>query len=366
MAPGQMLYGTTTPNIWAENITTTGSIQKVWAVMSPPGYLETVGGANVSTLELTDVGGGHYEGSLSGLMAYGRYEVGVYAMDTEGNVSVPKGTYVFQEVGPDSYEEDDTAGKAWVIVVGHEEAQRHNFHDEGDRDWVKLYGVAGETYEIKTENLGSSCDTVISVYGGSGETLVAGPMDYFGYGEGELLSWICPMDGMYYVNVRQCDPSVCGENTGYDLTVYRPVGGGAGWIRGMVVNSVGSGVGGAVVTTSPGQASGISFPEGYYLLVVPAGTYSITASLGGYLQQTKPGIWVAEEGFVTLDFEMPLLGDITEDGVVDLTDAVVALEIVSVAGTGGVNVNQATDVNGDGRIGMEEVLYILQTVGGLR
>jgi hypothetical protein len=129
---------------------------------------------------------------------------------------------------------------------------------------------------------------------------------------------------------------------------------------------VGSGVGGAVVTTSPGHASTISFQEGYYLLVVPAGTYSITASLGGYLQQTKPGIWVGEEGSVTLDFEITLSGDITGDGVTDLADAIVALKNLSGAGTGGVNVNPAADVNGDGKVGLQDVLYILQKAANLR
>jgi sugar lactone lactonase YvrE len=366
VAPGQTLYGTTSATIWAENITTTGSVQKVWAVVSAPGYLEELGRRSVSTGELTHAGGGHYEGSLSGLTTYGRYEVGVFAMDTEGNVSVPKGTYVYQEVGSDLYEEDDTAGKAQVIVLDYKEVQRHNFHDQGDEDWAKFYAVAGESYEVKTENLGSNCDTVISLYEGSGETLVAGPRDDFGYGEGELLSWICPKDGVYYVKVRQYDPSDYRENTGYDLRVYRPVVGGAGWIRGMVVNSVGRGVGGAVLTTSPGQASAISFPEGYYLLVVPAGTYSITARLGGYLQQTKPRIWVGQESFVTLDFEMPSSGDINGDGVTDLADAIVALKILSAAGTGGVNANQAADVNGDGKIGMTEVIYILQKAAGVK
>jgi hypothetical protein len=366
VVPGQTLHGTTTASVWAENITTTGSIQKVWAVVSAPGYLQEMGGGSVSTVELTDAGGGHYEGSLSGLTTYGRYEVGVYAMDTEGNVSAPKGTYVYQEVGPDLYEEDDNAGKARVIVISYQDAQRHNFHDQGDEDWVKFYGVAGESYEIKTENLGANCDTVISLYGGSGTTLVAAPKDDFGYGEGELLSWVCPADGVYYVKVRQYDSSDYGESTGYDLKVYRPVVGGVGWIRGRVVNSAGNGLGDATVKSSPGLASAISFPEGYYLLVVPAGTYSIMASLDGYLQQTKPGIWVGQESFLTLDFEMPLSGDISGDGVADLADAIVALKILSAAGTGGVNVNQAADVNGDGKIGLQDVIYILQKAAGLR
>ena len=58
-------------------------------------------------------------------------------------------------------------------------------------------------------------------------------------------------------------------------------------------------------------------------------------------------------------------GDINEDGQIDLTDAILVLQV-----TGGLEpastVYKQADVNGDGRIAMEEVIYILQNVSGLR
>ena len=58
-------------------------------------------------------------------------------------------------------------------------------------------------------------------------------------------------------------------------------------------------------------------------------------------------------------------GDINGDGNVDLTDAILAIQIVS-----GITPTQAVyagaDVNGDGKIGIEEVIYILQKISGLR
>ena len=60
-----------------------------------------------------------------------------------------------------------------------------------------------------------------------------------------------------------------------------------------------------------------------------------------------------------------LYGDVREDGEVDLLDAIVALKVCA-----GMRpreeMNRNADVNGDGRIGLEEVIYILQWVGGLR
>jgi hypothetical protein len=455
VVPPQTLQGTTTATVWAENITTTGSIQRVWAVVSAPRYPEELGGGSVSTVELTDTGGGHYEGSLSGLTTYGVHQVAVYAMDTEGNVSLPKETHVDQEVGPDLYEDDDSAAKAWVIVIDYEEAQRHNFHDEGDEDWVKFYGVADETYEIKTWNLDSNADTVISVYGENGTTPVAEPRDIKKPGEEESLSWKCLVDGVYYVKVTQSEPGVYGEKTGYNLEVYRPVGAGVGWIKGIVVNSSGSGVGGAVVTTSPGKASAICFPDGSYIVVVDAGTYTVTVEADGYLTQSRSSITVSELGTsnlppfslsyncgyiqgkvshalgvgiigavvtlnpgnyahtttsegdysicvlpgtytvtveadgyetqsqsgitvnegstITLNLSLPQKpkkGDINNDNNVDLADLIIVLKVLAGQDTTGLirddYAASGVDVNGDNKPGMQEAIYILQELSGLR
>ncbi|KPL09296.1 MAG: hypothetical protein AMS26_23020, partial [Bacteroides sp. SM23_62] len=169
VSPGQTLYGSTSTTIWAEDITTTGTIDKVWAVISPPAYLRGFNSqpdTDLPTVELVDDGNGHYEGTYNDFSTYGNYSIAVYAMDTDGNVSLPKDTYVYQEIGPDLYEDDDSLDNANIIIsqLGWEEmyellTQRHNFHDEGDEDWVKFYGVGGGSYEIKTENLDANCDT---------------------------------------------------------------------------------------------------------------------------------------------------------------------------------------------------------------
>jgi hypothetical protein len=58
-------------------------------------------------------------------------------------------------------------------------------------------------------------------------------------------------------------------------------------------------------------------------------------------------------------------GDINQDKQVDLTDAILVLQIMSGITPNGTT-NKGADVNGDGKIGMEEVVYILQVVSGLR
>ena len=59
------------------------------------------------------------------------------------------------------------------------------------------------------------------------------------------------------------------------------------------------------------------------------------------------------------------LGDIDGDHVVDLADAILALKVASGVDTAGENVTVDADVNGDGKIGLEEAIYVLQAVAEL-
>jgi hypothetical protein len=60
-----------------------------------------------------------------------------------------------------------------------------------------------------------------------------------------------------------------------------------------------------------------------------------------------------------------LKGDIDDNGRVDLADAIAAMQILSRI-TPAQAINAYADVNGDGKIGLPEVIYILQTVAGMR
>ena len=65
-----------------------------------------------------------------------------------------------------------------------------------------------------------------------------------------------------------------------------------------------------------------------------------------------------------------LKGDINGDGITDLADAILALRVLSGMDTSDQvrsgYIGSGADVNGDDRVGMEEVIYILQDVVGLR
>jgi streptogramin lyase len=99
VSPPQTLSGTPSATIWAEEVTTTGTIDTVWAVITPPDSPTDQPGEPVTdppTLELAPVGGGRYEGTYGGFRSQGSYGVTLYAMDTNGAISLPKPTSVTQ------------------------------------------------------------------------------------------------------------------------------------------------------------------------------------------------------------------------------------------------------------------------------
>ena len=60
-----------------------------------------------------------------------------------------------------------------------------------------------------------------------------------------------------------------------------------------------------------------------------------------------------------------LPGDVNHDGVIDLVDAVLALQVLT-GQTPAEPVYADADINNDGRLGMAEAIYAMQKVAGLK
>ncbi len=65
-----------------------------------------------------------------------------------------------------------------------------------------------------------------------------------------------------------------------------------------------------------------------------------------------------------VDPDPDTVGDVNEDGDVDLTDAILCLQTICGIETGE-TVSTTADVNSDGKIGVAEAIYILRSVSGL-
>ncbi|MBF0566971.1 MAG: DUF1566 domain-containing protein [Nitrospirae bacterium] len=82
------------------DISHTETVQKVWAIIIPPGYStgsSAIPVTDLPTVELNYAGASkRYEGTYTQFSASGKYTVSAYAMDDKGNLSMPVSTTVTQ------------------------------------------------------------------------------------------------------------------------------------------------------------------------------------------------------------------------------------------------------------------------------
>jgi len=206
-------------------VTTTGTIKKIWATITPPEYKA----GKTDTLppefnfELKSDGKGTYQKECKECFStFGTYQVTVYAEDTEGNVSVCNKFSIYQPEGRDVYEEDDMPAQAGFIFS--DESQEHNFHNDSDNDWVKFYAVTGEFYAVEV-TAEENCNTFIEIYDTDGKTRLIPKNDKSPGIENGIEKWKCPKTEIYYVKIHQADPEGednC-EDSRYFLKIYPPV-----------------------------------------------------------------------------------------------------------------------------------------------
>lgn len=187
---------------------------------------------------------------------------------------------------PDAFEDDDAYSSATYFVLN-DDAQQHNFHDEGDVDWIKFVAVAGEEHTITVSNTGANCNAYIELYDTDGMTLIKRRNDGLA-GESEILIRVLDEARIYYIKVGQFDEETFGEGTDYEVrVVLSGTAAGYGLVHGQVKDScTGDGIENALVQSS-NSTQVYSFPGGYYTMVHITGDFDLAASAEGYPSQTK-------------------------------------------------------------------------------
>ncbi len=303
-----------------------------------------------------------------------------------------------QAVEPDIYEEDNSPAKAKVIILNNTEYQKHNFHESGDEDWIKFYGLEGESYSIQADNVGADCDVVISLYDSDRVTFLEKGDDAGAGGADSLKCSPLIRDGIYYVKIHNIS-EISGENTQYGLKLFRAYAAVVAMFQGSATDSISKAPLGNVMIKTDQSMTALSDEnaEGNYAMNHPispdfSNPYKLTARLPGYEiftipvftsescsggktcfkriaesggagQRTDPVEW---DGVIEL---IHLKGDINGDLKADLADAVLGLQIVAGIESGNIRqdyIGSHTDVSGDNKIGMEEVLHILNKIGALK
>lgn len=124
--------------------------------------------------------------------------------------------YTTGSASGDDYETDDTCADARPIQVNGG-AQHHNFHQQGDADWVWFDAVAGVTYIVQTANTEANADTTLEIH----DTCSSGPpafSDDNAFGTDARITFDATETGKLYVKVTNTTDTATTE-TGYDLMV---------------------------------------------------------------------------------------------------------------------------------------------------
>ncbi|MGE0086446.1 MAG: carboxypeptidase regulatory-like domain-containing protein [Desulfococcaceae bacterium] len=283
------------------------------------------------------------------------------------------GNFVLNWIAPspapdtDTWENDDSFDKANVIVIDSKAPQRHFFHDADDEDWIRIFAVPQESvlpYQIKVNNLSTETDIVIELYDTDGTTWLK-TANYWTAGQGETLTWNCEQEGIYYVKVWDMNHKY-GEQTPYDIRVYREIGDEAADIGGIVTNSLGIPIEHARVKII-GGASAESREYGRYdMKQQPTDNCILTAEADGY-QRVEKNIKVEAGKVYPHDIIMYpngiTPGDINKDTSVSLADAIMALQIT--AGMTTQTPDRQANVNEKHFIGLAEAIFALRKAAGL-
>ncbi len=120
-----------------------------------------------------------------------------------------------------------------------------------------------------------------------------------------------------------------------------------------------------ITSTNCDKCESVYQNNGSYMITLKTGECTIKAEAAGY-ESAEQKVNVSECGTASLENDIllkRLKGNINCDGCVNLNDALIALQII--AGLKPDNVCQSADVNGDSKIGLEEVVYVIQKMSGL-
>ena len=290
------ITGTSTTTLEASGVYDADGIDHVYAVITPPGFVaapdQVVAEGALPRVELVDLGSGDYEADYTGFTDGGSYIITYYAEDINGLRSLPwtsvvKRTDRTNPSGPDVYENDDSSVAAKGILPSDPHSQFHTFHILGDKDWAVFYVAAGDTYNVRVNNVSAICNPAVEIYAGNGTTLLQ-TIDTGGVGVSELDSYTFNTAGRYYLRVTNSSGH-WGSNVSYCLRLYNPIAFSYdGKLSGQVTDNATPAVGllGAALTTNPETGistsqphgvdmNGTPYPDGYYVMGLMANSYTV-------------------------------------------------------------------------------------------
>ncbi len=156
VSPEQNLNGEMSALIWAKDITTTGTVAKVWSVITVPAEEHEPDGCCITEMPTIDLllnpETGRYEGTYNDFITDGKYLITIYAKDTNENVSMPANTKIYQGRDKDYdndgvFDEQDAFPqdpKEWADSDGDGVGDNADTDDDNDGmtdEWEERHGL---------------------------------------------------------------------------------------------------------------------------------------------------------------------------------------------------------------------------------
>ncbi|KPA10350.1 bacillolysin [Candidatus Magnetomorum sp. HK-1] len=236
----------------------------------------------------------------------------------------------------DAYEHDDTHKQARKIVINNIISQTHNFHQQGDEDWVKFYAIKNNEYAIEIKSPENRCDAVLEIFKEEDELIrIKPPKDDGLKGEGELLRWTCNVSGLYFVKISSFDPEISGEETGYFFRIYSPEAQLTFQLQGLISGRDGTRISNVYVEAKSKinnnfVFSGLTDNTGIFHIYLDPAQYTVSMSKGGYRRINKEINGLSVD-YITLNEILDELRiDMNKDGIFGLSDVIHLLHTLSI------------------------------------
>jgi hypothetical protein len=204
---------------------------------------------------------------------------------------------------PDAFEPDNNPSMATIIIIDGSNPQSHNFHNAGDQDWVKFFGLAGQSYTALADNLEVAAAPVIELFDTNGTTFLESNDTINSSGE-VVLDFSPAKNGIFFIRVRNSDSNIFGDRTGYELQLQQETTTDVdAKIQGVVLDAMSlDPIEDAVIWTSNNR-SGLSEPDGDYEIPHPSGSYTLMAQASGF-NTFEDDITIPEDGTLMKDILM--------------------------------------------------------------
>ncbi len=185
----------------------------------------------------------------------------------------------------DGYESDDFLTQAkWITWLGND-FQEHNFHQQGDEDWLFFYALSEHSYKVEVYDEAINCDVAMELFKQSDNVIFPLPeiTKNETSGDGEIIQ-ILPQDDavFYYLRLLHDNPSIAGLATNYKVRIIDETGFPSVTLMVLVYEKSDSGIKLIEADISAPGIDHFDLTDGIYIQDVSAGIYDITVTASSF------------------------------------------------------------------------------------